>query len=77
VTINVAYAGINFVDVMARRGDAAYASAWPYAPGGGLADVARTRAEFVVPVVHSASGGVGSAVAQLVPALGGGLRIGP
>jgi NADPH:quinone reductase len=141
VTIDVAYAGINFIDVMARRGDAAYASAWPYAPGlevsgavrelgpgvtelavgqkvaaftlgGGLADVARTRAEFVVPVpeqvpsevaaagplmlttgllllsdaarfrpgesvlVHSASGGVGSAIAQLVPALGGGLRIG-
>jgi NADPH2:quinone reductase len=137
----VAYAGINFIDVMARRGDAAYASAWPYAPGlevsgavreigpgvtelavgqevaaftpgGGLADVTRTRAEFVVPVpgqvpsrvaaaaplmlatgllllsdaarfrpgesvlVHSASGGVGSAIAQLVPALGGGLRIG-
>ena len=141
VTIDVAYAGINFIDVMARRGDAAYASAWPYAPGlevsgavreigpgvtelavgqevaaftpgGGLADVTRTRAEFVVPVpgqvpsrvaaaaplmlatgllllsdaarfrpgesvlVHSASGGVGSAIAQLVPALGGGLRIG-
>lgn len=33
VTIDVAYAGINFIDVMARRGDAAYASAWPYAPG--------------------------------------------
>jgi NADPH2:quinone reductase len=141
VTIDVAYAGINFIDVMARRGDAAYASAWPYAPGlevsgavreigpgvtelavgqnvaaftpgGGLADVTRTRAEFVVPLpgqlpsgaaaagplmltsgvlllsdaprfrpgesvlVHSASGGVGSAIAQLVPALGGGLRIG-
>jgi NADPH:quinone reductase len=141
VCIDVAYAGINFVDVMARRGDAAYASAWPYAPGlevsgtvretgpgvtelalgqqvaaftagGGLAAVARTRAEFMVPVpgqlslavaaaaplmlttgllllsdaarfrpgesvlVHSASGGVGSAIAQLVPALGGGLRIG-
>jgi NADPH2:quinone reductase len=141
VTIDVAYAGINFIDVMARRGDAAYASAWPYAPGlevsgavrelgpgvtelavgqkvaaftlgGGLADVTRTRGEFVVPVpdqvpsrvaaaaplmlatgllllsdaarfrpgesvlVHSASGGVGSAIAQLVPALGGGLRIG-
>jgi NADPH:quinone reductase len=141
VSIDVAYAGINFLDVMARRGDAAYASAWPYAPGlevsgtvretgpgvtalalgqrvaaftagGGLAAVARTRAEFVVPVpgqlslavaaaaplmlttgllllgdaarfrpgesvlVHSASGGVGSAIAQLVPALGGGLRIG-
>jgi NADPH:quinone reductase len=141
VTIDVAYAGINFMDVMARRGDAGYASAWPYVPGlevsgsvreigpgvtalavgrkvaaftagGGLAEVARTRAELVVPVpgqvpsptaaavplmltaglllltdaarfrpgesvlMHSASGGVGSAIAQLVPALGGGLRIG-
>jgi NADPH2:quinone reductase len=141
VTIDVAYAGINFLDVMARRGDAGYVGAWPYAPGlevsgavreigpdvtglavgqrvaaftagGGLGDVALVRAEFVVPVpdqvpspvaaagplmlttallllqdaarfrpgetvlVHSASGGVGGAVAQLVPALGGGLRIG-
>ncbi len=141
VTIDVAYAGINFMDVMARRGDAGYASAWPYTPGlevagsvreigpgftaltvgqpvvaftpgGGLAEVARTRAEFAVPLpdqvelpvaaaaplmlttgmllltdaarfrpgdsvlVHSASGGVGGAIAQLVPALGGGLRIG-
>ncbi len=141
VTIDVAYAGINFMDVMARRGDPGYASGWPYVPGlevsgsvrevgdgfstlepgqrvvaytpgGGLAEVARTRAEFVVPLpdqvalpiaaaaplmlttalllltdaarfrpgdsvlVHGASGGIGSAVAQLVPALGGGLRIG-
>jgi NADPH2:quinone reductase len=141
VTIDVAYAGINFLDVMARRGDAGYVDAWPYAPGlevsgavreigpditnlavgqrvsaftagGGLAEVALVRAEFVVPVpdqvqspaaaaaplmlttallllqdaarfrpgetvlMHSASGGVGSAVAQLVPVLGGGLRIG-
>lgn len=141
VTIDVAYAGINFLDVMARRGDAGYVTAWPYAPGlevsgtvrktgpdvtgldagqkvaaftagGGLAEVVLVRAELVVPVpgqvpspaaaaaplmlttallllqdaasfrpgktvlVHSASGGVGSAVAQLVPLLGGGLRIG-
>ncbi|GII28228.1 quinone oxidoreductase family protein [Planotetraspora mira] len=141
VTVDVAYAGINFVDVMARRGDTGYGSAWPYAPGvevsgtvrevgpgvtgltvgqrvaaftagGGLAEVTRARAEHTVPVpdrvpstvaaaaplmlttallllcdaarfrpgetvlVHSASGGVGSAVAQLVPTLGGGLRIG-
>ena len=83
-----------------------------FTPGGGLAEVARTRAEFAVPLpdqvelpvaaaaplmlttgmllltdaarfrpgdsvlVHSASGGVGGAIAQLVPALGGGLRIG-
>lgn len=141
VTIDVAYAGINFLDVMARRGDAGYVAAWPYAPGlevsgaireigpdvtglavgrrvaafttgGGLGDVALARAGLVVPVpdqvpspvaaaaplmlttalllledaarfrpgetvlVHSASGGVGGAVAQLVPVLGGGLRIG-
>jgi NADPH2:quinone reductase len=141
VTIDVAYAGINFLDVMARRGDAGYVDAWPYAPGlevsgavreigpdvtglaagqrvaafaagGGLGDVVLVRAELVAPVpdqvpslvaaaaplmlttallllqdaaqfrpgetvlVHSASGGVGGAVAQLVPVLGGGLRIG-
>jgi NADPH:quinone reductase len=141
VTIDVAYAGINFIDVMARRGDAAYVAAWPYAPGlevsgtvretgpdvtglavgqkvaaltagGGLAEVVLARAGLVVPVpgqvpspvaaaapltlttallllqdaggfrpgksvlVHSASGGVGSSIAQLVPLLGGGLRIG-
>jgi len=141
VTIDVAYAGINFLDVMARRGDVGYVTAWPYAPGlevsgtvretgpdvtglaagqkvaaftagGGLAEVVLVRAELVVPVpgqvpspvaaaaplmlttallllqdaagfrpgqtvlVHSASGGVGKAVAQLVPLLGGGLRIG-
>ena len=33
VTIDVAYAGINFMDVMARRGDPGYAGAWPYTPG--------------------------------------------
>ena len=141
VTLGVAHAGINFLDVMARRGDAGYVGSWPYAPGlevagvvrklgpdvngltvgqrvaaftpgGGLGEVVRVRAEFVVPLpeqvsstvaaaaplmlttallllesaacfrpgetvlVHSASGGVGGAVAQLVPALGGGLRIG-
>lgn len=140
VTIDVAYAGVNFMDVMARRGDPGYASAWPYVPGlevsglvravgpgvdleigqrvaaftqgGGLAEVALARAPLTVAVpdgislataagapmvfstalllltdaarlgpgenvlVHSAGGGVGSALAQLVPELGGGLRIG-
>jgi NADPH2:quinone reductase len=33
VSIEVAYAGVNFIDVMARRGDPGYASGWPYAPG--------------------------------------------
>ncbi|MEV0403838.1 zinc-binding dehydrogenase [Actinoallomurus sp. NPDC050550] len=141
VTIDVAHAGINFIDVMARRGDAGYAS-WPFAPGkevagtvrevgagvtgltsgqrvaaflpgaGGLAEVALAPAALTVPVpdevpsavaaaaplmlatalllltdaarfspgetvlVHSASGGVGGAVAQLVPVLGGGRLVG-
>lgn len=142
VAIEVVNAGINFLDVMARRGDAGYVPAWPYAPGkevagivrevgagvtdlpagtrvaaltpggGGLAEVAIAPAALTVPLpdrvpmpvaaaaplmlasalllltqagrfspgdgvlVHSASGGIGAAVAQLVPVLGGGLRIG-
>jgi NADPH2:quinone reductase len=40
-----------------------------------LQDAARFRPGETV-LMHSASGGVGSAVAQLVPVLGGGLRIG-
>lgn len=141
VTIDVSYAGVNFMDVMARRGDPGYAVTWPYVPGlevagtvrevgrdvtglavgqrvaaftrgGGLAEVALADAALVVRLpdavplpdaaaaplmlstaillltdvarfqpgesilMHSASGGVGSAIAQLVPLLGGGLRIG-
>ncbi|MCO5993090.1 quinone oxidoreductase family protein [Actinoallomurus rhizosphaericola] len=142
VTIDVTDAGINFLDVMARRGDAGYVSAWPHTPGkevagavrevgegvsglvvgqrvaaftpgaGGLAEVALAPAALTVPIpdavpsataaatplmlttalllltdaarfspgetvlVHSASGGVGGAVARLVPALGGGRLIG-
>ncbi|CNF03747.1 NADPH quinone oxidoreductase FadB4 [Mycobacterium tuberculosis] len=142
VTIEVVNAGINFLDVMARRGDPGYVAAWPYAPGkevagivrevgdgvtdlragmkvaaltlagGGLAEIATAPAALTVPVpdrvplpaaaaapvmlssalllltqaarfsagesvlVHSASGGIGAAVAQLVPVLGGGLRVG-
>ncbi|MFC4588849.1 quinone oxidoreductase family protein [Sphaerisporangium corydalis] len=141
MTIDVAYAGVNFIDVMARRGDAGYVPAWPYVPGlevagtvrevgagvgdltagqrvaaftpgGGLAEVALTRAVLTVPIpdqipsltaagapmtfstawlllnqaarlgsgesvlVHSAGGGVGSALAQLVPAMSGGPLIG-
>jgi NADPH2:quinone reductase len=141
VTIDVAHAGLNFLDVMARRGDPGYVPVWPYPPGlevsgrireigsavtgfaagqpvaaytrgGGLAEVAVADATLVVPVpdgvstavaasaplmlntayllltavtrlgpgetvlMHSVGGGVGGAVAQLVPLLGGGLRIG-
>lgn len=33
LSIDVQYAGVNFKDVMARRGDAGYVSAWPFIPG--------------------------------------------
>ncbi|WP_371496198.1 zinc-binding dehydrogenase [Kitasatospora sp. NBC_00374] len=141
VAVDVARAGLNFVDVMARRGDAGYVASWPYRPGrevagtvralgpgvtglavgdrvaaattgGGLAEVVVAPAVLTVPVpdavplpqaaaaplglatalllltgagrftpgdtvlVHSAGGGIGRAVAVLVPLLGGGRLIG-
>jgi NADPH2:quinone reductase len=131
VTIRVEYAGLNFVDVLARRGVPGYFTGWPFVPGmevgghidgvgegvdgfaagdrvaaftvegGGLADVAVARASLTVPIptgldlavattipltwatavglvrvshagagdtvlVTAASGGVGSAVGQLL-----------
>lgn len=33
VSIDVAFAGLNFADVMVLRGDHAYAAGWPYVPG--------------------------------------------
>jgi NADPH:quinone reductase len=42
VAIDVEYAGINFIDVMARRGDPGYASAWPYVPGLEVAGTVRS-----------------------------------
>jgi NADPH:quinone reductase len=41
VTIDVRYAGVNFKDVMARRGDTAYVSSWPHVPGIGVAGTVR------------------------------------
>ncbi|MFJ8434332.1 zinc-binding alcohol dehydrogenase family protein [Kitasatospora sp. NPDC094019] len=141
VTVDVAYAGLNFVDVMTRRGDAAYATDWPHRPGkevsgtvralgegvtglavgdrvvaapvgAGLAEAVVAEAALTVPLpdavglreaaavplglatalllltdaghftagdtvlVHSAGGGIGHALAQLVPLLGGGRLIG-
>ena len=33
VAIDVDCAGVNFIDVMARRGDPGYAAVWPFVPG--------------------------------------------
>lgn len=33
LAIAVQYAGINFKDVMARRGDPGYVTSWPFVPG--------------------------------------------
>jgi NADPH2:quinone reductase len=33
VSIDVAAAGVNFIDVMARRGDPGYVARWPFVPG--------------------------------------------
>ena len=140
VTIDVAYAGVNFMDVMARRGDPGYARSWPYVagievsgtvrevgagvtalsagervaavtPGGGFAEVALARAELAARVpaelpldrasaaptglatalllidvarfapgdsvlVHSASGGLGGALARVLRHRGAGRLIG-
>jgi NADPH2:quinone reductase len=141
VAIDVAFAGVNFIDIMARRGDPGYATDWPYIPGlevagtvravgtgageyqagdrvaaftagGGLAEVAIAPAALTVEVpaavslevaaaaplmlstavlllesavrlrpgesvmMHSASGGLGSAVPQVAAALGGGVGVG-
>jgi NADPH:quinone reductase len=139
VTISVEYAGLNFVDVLARRGVPGYFTGWPFVPGmevggtihalgegvdtfaagdrvvaftvdgTGLADVAVARAGLTVPVpagldlatattipltwatafglvrvadagdtvlVTAASGGVGSALGQLLSSRGAARVIG-
>jgi NADPH:quinone reductase len=135
IIVEVTHAGVNFKDVMQRRGDREWASSWPLIPGmevagvvrrlgegvrslrvgervcayagiGGLAEVAKVRADLTVPVpdgvglreaaavpvvlttallllsdsarlaggetvlVHSAGGGVGTALACLAPLYG-------
>ena len=47
LTVDVAFAGVNFKDVMARRGDAAYVTAWPYAPGIEVAGTVRSVGQGV------------------------------
>jgi NADPH2:quinone reductase len=141
VAIDVAFAGLNFIDVMARRGDPGYAPGWPYVAGlevagtvravgdgiedrrvgdrvaaftagGGFAEVAVAPAALTAEVppgvalevaaaaplvlstavllladvvrirpgesvwMHSASGGLGSAVPQVAAALHSGARVG-
>jgi NADPH2:quinone reductase len=39
--IDVEYAGINFVDVMSRRGDSRYVPSWPFVPGMEVAGTVR------------------------------------
>jgi NADPH:quinone reductase-like Zn-dependent oxidoreductase len=68
-TIDVAYAGINFLDVMARRGDAA---AWPYGPGLEVSGTIRETGREVTGL----AAGQRVAAFTLVPALGGGRLIG-
>jgi NADPH2:quinone reductase len=41
VAIEVKAAGVNFIDVMARRGDPGYADRWPFVPGLEVAGVVR------------------------------------
>ena len=41
VSIDVSYAGINFLDVMERRGDTGYVRAWPHLPGHEVAGTVR------------------------------------
>lgn len=47
VAIDVEFAGVNFIDVMARRGDAGYVSAWPYRPGFEVAGTVRATGRSV------------------------------
>ncbi|MFY9928546.1 MAG: alcohol dehydrogenase catalytic domain-containing protein, partial [Streptosporangiaceae bacterium] len=67
VSIDVAYAGVNFIDVMARRGDPGYASSWPYVPGLEVAGTIREAGDGVtglppgLPVAAFTRGGGGLA----------------
>ena len=53
VLIRVAYAGLNFTDVVARRGAPGYAGQWPFVPG--------------MEVAGTVEGPVGEGVAGLTP----------
>ena len=65
VSIEVTYAGVNFLDVMARRGDPGYVPAWPYIPGLEVAGTVRATGAGVAGLA------VGQRVAAFTPAGGG------
>ncbi|HWD79038.1 MAG TPA: zinc-binding dehydrogenase [Kribbella sp.] len=83
VTIDVRAAGVNFIDVMARRGDPGYATQWPFVPGLEAAGTIRavgsgvTGLEAGMPVAaFTAAGGLAEVVkvpAALVSQLPAGL----
>jgi NADPH:quinone reductase len=43
IAVDIACAGVNFIDVMARRGDPGYAPEWPFVPGLEIAGTVRAR----------------------------------
>src|SRR6185312_2902334 len=66
VLIKVAYAGLNFTDVLARRGAPGYAGEWPFVPGMEVAG------EIVGPVGPGVTGvALGDTVVAFTPAGGG------
>jgi len=73
VRIRVSYAGLNFTDVLARRGAPGYAATWPYVPGmevGGVVDAVgegvdtRTVGDVVVAFTTEGGGFAEYAVAD-------------
>jgi NADPH2:quinone reductase len=47
VTIQVTHAGVNFKDIMARRGDRGYVASWPFVPGLEVAGLVHTIGDDV------------------------------
>jgi NADPH:quinone reductase len=47
LAIDVAFAGVNFIDIMARRGDQGYASGWPHVAGLEVAGTVRATGSGV------------------------------
>src|SRR5690242_8077028 len=73
IAVDVARAGVNFIDVMARRGDPGYAPQWPFVPGLEIAGTVRALGPGVegpAPGTRVAAfvGGGGLAEVALAPA---------